>query len=148
MACAQYAPAQDISQQNHPWGQTTPGPRTENREDAELTYAMVQNISPTMDGTIVAIGVSFIICVVWTLIAPEKDGNYDAYKTIQLEDCEDLPSESEEDPMAMNRALKVHIHPIHKCNACSAEAPCSSALYARMRTGQRGNACPSKTDRK
>ena len=67
---------------------------------------MAQNISPTMDGTVVAIGVSFIICVVWTLIAPEKDGNYDAYKTIELEDCEDLPSETE-DPMAMNRALKV-----------------------------------------
>ena len=83
----------------------------------------MQNISPTMDGTIVAIGVSLIICVVWTLIAPEKDGNYDAYKTIQLEDCEDLPSESEEDPMAMNRALKVPIDPIHKCNACSAKAP-------------------------
>ena len=66
----------------------------------------MQNISPTMDGTVVAIGVSFIICVVWTLIAPEKDGNYDAYKTIELEDCEDLPSETE-DPMAMNRALKV-----------------------------------------
>lgn len=67
---------------------------------------MLQNISPTMDGTVVAIGVSFIICIVWTLIAPQKDGNYDAYKTIQLEDCEDLPSETE-DPMAMNRALKV-----------------------------------------
>ena len=69
---------------------------------------MLQNISPTMDGTVVAIGVSLIICVVWTLIAPEKDGNYDAYKTIQLEDCEDLPSETE-DPMAMNKALKVQL---------------------------------------
>ncbi|CAL5222256.1 g4593 [Coccomyxa viridis] len=70
-----------------------------------ITQDTAQNISPTMDGTVVAIGVSFIICVVWTLIAPEKDGNYDAYKTIELEDCEDLPSETE-DPMAMNRALK------------------------------------------
>ena len=59
-----------------------------------------------MDGTIVAIGVSFIICVVWTLIAPEKDGNWDAYKTIELEDCEEIDA-STEDPMAMNRALKV-----------------------------------------
>jgi len=65
-----------------------------------------------MDGTIVAIGVSFIICIVWTLIAPDKDGSYDAYKTIELEDCEDLPG-STDDPMAMNRALKVPRHQRH-----------------------------------
>ena len=31
----------------------------------------------------VALGVSFIICIVWTLIAPDKNDNYDAYKTIE-----------------------------------------------------------------
>ena len=67
----------------------------------------MQNISPTMDGTVVALGVSFIICIVWTLIAPEKNANYDAYKTIQLEDCEDISDANADDPMAMNRALKV-----------------------------------------
>ena len=55
----------------------------------------------------VALGVSFIICIVWTLIAPEKDANYDAYKTIELEDCEDINDTNADDPMAMNRALKV-----------------------------------------
>ena len=69
-----------------------------------------------------AIGVSFIICIAWTLIAPQKDGNYDAYKTIQLEDCEDLPSDTE-DPMAMNRALKVKSHCLHCCRACPADVP-------------------------
>jgi hypothetical protein len=64
-----------------------------------------------MDGTIVAIGVSLIICVVWTLIAPEKNPNiYDAYKTIQLEDCSDFDDPNIDDPMAMNRALKVCAH--------------------------------------
>ena len=55
----------------------------------------------------VALGVSFIICIVWTLIAPEKNANYDAYKTIELEDCEDISDANADDPMAMNRALKV-----------------------------------------
>ena len=47
-----------------------------------LPWCCLQNISPTMDGTVVALGVSFIICIVWTLIAPDKNDNYDAYKTI------------------------------------------------------------------
>ena len=43
------------------------------------------------DGTIVSIGVSFIICVVWTLIAPEKDKNAWAnYKNIEIEDGEQV----------------------------------------------------------
>ena len=66
----------------------------------------LQNISPTMDGTVVALGVSFIICIVWTLFAPEKNANFDAYKTIELEDCEDITDTNADDPMAMNRALK------------------------------------------
>ena len=58
-----------------------------------------------------AIGVSLIICVVWTLIAPEKNANiYDAYKTIQLEDCTEFDDPNVDDPMAMNRALKVCAH--------------------------------------
>ena len=54
----------------------------------------------------VALGVSFIICIVWTLIAPDKNDNYDAYKTIELEDCEDINDTNADDPMAMNRALR------------------------------------------
>ena len=57
----------------------------------------------------VALGVSFIICIVWTLIAPEKNANYDAYKTIELEDCEDINDTNTDDPMAMNRALRVRL---------------------------------------
>ena len=38
-----------------------------------------------------SIGVSFIICVVWTLIAPEKDKNAWAnYKNIEIEDGEQV----------------------------------------------------------
>lgn len=38
-----------------------------------------------------SIGVSFIICVVWTLIAPEKDKNAWAnYKNIEVEDGEQV----------------------------------------------------------
>lgn len=72
-----------------------------------ITQNTSQNISPTMDGTIVALGVSLIICVVWTLIAPERNANiYDAYKTIELEDCSDFEDANADDPMAMNKALK------------------------------------------
>ena len=43
------------------------------------------------DGTIVSITVSFIICVVWTLIAPEKDKNaWARYKNIEIEDGEQV----------------------------------------------------------
>lgn len=37
-----------------------------------IAWCRVQNISPTMDGTIVALGASAVICVVWTLIWPDK----------------------------------------------------------------------------
>ena len=43
------------------------------------------------DGTVVSIGVSFIICVVWTLIAPEKDKNaWARFKGIEIEDNESV----------------------------------------------------------
>jgi hypothetical protein len=70
--------------------------------------ARAQNISPTMDGTIVALGMSALICVVWTLIWPEKDGvAFANYKSIELEDQEEVVDHYAEDPQEMNRALKV-----------------------------------------
>ena len=84
------------------------------------THLHLQNISPTMDGTIVAIGVSLIICVVWTLIAPEKNANvYDAYNTIELEDCSDFEDANADDPMAMNRALEVRALSQYKSRSSS-----------------------------
>ncbi|EIE23218.1 urea active transporter [Coccomyxa subellipsoidea C-169] len=66
-----------------------------------------QGISPTMDGTIVAVGVSAIICVVWTLVAPEKNPDvWTQYKSIELQDDEFVTDPYEEDPAEMDRALK------------------------------------------
>ena len=68
----------------------------------------MQNISPTMDGTIVSVGVSLVICVVWTLIWPEKNPDtWGAYKSIELQDEELVVDHYEEDPHAMDKALKV-----------------------------------------
>ena len=55
-------------------------------------HACVLNtLRRAQDGTVVSIGVSFIICVVWTLIAPEKDKNAWAnYKNIEIEDGEQV----------------------------------------------------------
>ncbi|CAL8465288.1 g4823 [Coccomyxa elongata] len=66
-----------------------------------------QNISPTMDGTIVSVGASLVICVVWTLIWPEKNPDtWAAYKSIELQDEELVVDHYEEDPAAMDKALK------------------------------------------
>lgn len=76
-----------------------------------------QNISPTMDGTVVAVGASLIITVVWTLISPEKNPDtYNQYKSIELQDDELIVDHYEEDPAAMDRALKV--------GACSSPRSC------------------------
>lgn len=69
-----------------------------------------QNISPTMDGTIVSVGASLVICVVWTLIWPEKNNDtWNAYKSIELQDEELVTDHYEEDPAAMDKALKVRV---------------------------------------
>ena len=48
-------------------------------------------VLPTQDGTIVSITVSAIICVVWTLISPEKDKNaWARFKGIEVEDNESV----------------------------------------------------------
>ncbi len=63
-----------------------------------------------MDGTIVAVGVSAIICVVWTLAAPEKNPDvWTQYKSIELQDDEYVTDPYEEDPAEMDRALKVRL---------------------------------------
>lgn len=70
-----------------------------------------QNISPTMDGTIVSVGVSLVICVVWTLIWPEKNPDtWATYKSIELQDEELIVDHYEEDPAAMDKALKVRLN--------------------------------------
>lgn len=61
-----------------------------------------------MDGTIVAVGASLVITVIWTLIAPEKNPDaYGMYRNIELQDSELVVDHYEEDPRAMDRALKV-----------------------------------------
>lgn len=69
-----------------------------------------------MDGTIVAVGTSLIITVVWTLVAPERNPNiYDTYKSIELQDNEIIVDHYEDNPAEMDRALKVCIPALLPC---------------------------------
>eukprot|EP00250_Pteridium_aquilinum_P011531 c20130_g1_i1 orf=235-2172(+) len=49
----------------------------------------LQALGPTMDGAIVAIATSAIICIVWTIISPDTTGSYNRFQEIELmEDVE------------------------------------------------------------
>lgn len=52
----------------------------------------LQELGPTMDGAIVAILISAIVCTVWTIIAPDTTGSYNRFKEIEL--MEDVDSKS------------------------------------------------------
>ena len=61
------------------------------RSTTIICACVLNTLLRAQDGTVVSIGVSFIICVVWTLIAPEKDKNAWAnYKNIEVEDGEQV----------------------------------------------------------
>lgn len=44
----------------------------------------LQQLGPTMDGAVVAIVVSAIICIVWTILSPDTTDSYNRFKDIQV----------------------------------------------------------------
>ncbi|KAH7416243.1 hypothetical protein KP509_14G082300 [Ceratopteris richardii] len=65
----------------------------------------LQELGPTMDGAIVAVATSFIICTVWTIIAPDTTGSYNRFKEIELvEGTEEKSAEKFVMDQSMRRA--------------------------------------------
>ncbi|MCO5581170.1 hypothetical protein L7F22_035048 [Adiantum nelumboides] len=62
----------------------------------ELTISdTLQKLGPTMDGAIVAIVTSAIVCIIWTIVWPDTTGSYNRFKEIEVMDnVEGKPAET------------------------------------------------------
>ena len=72
----------------------------------QITIDTLQNLGPTLDGTIVSMVISAIIVLLWTIVLPEEDPNaWARFHEIELYDSQKVEEYTEAEKQEMHKAL-------------------------------------------